>query len=293
MTEAQILDGSIDRTVTAILTVWKRDNLEEQIQTILGQTVKPDAIWVYQCKDFVDVKSILRKFPQIEHIHSSVNLKYFGRFSLAQFALTKYVWIIDDDLIPSACWLENALKMCERENAIVSSAGRIIPKGDYFPEQQKNMHHCFFGDVPDGGSINFCKQNTIVDFGCNGWFFKTDWLKYFWSSSPYTLDTAEDMHLSALCKIKGDIRTIVPRQVDEQTTGNLKIEYGRDLHASWIKQDFLAARSQVLHYLIDELKWVPLMWDPKISDEGFKRQAGNRSGSMSFSLLRALREGWG
>ncbi|WP_257957525.1 glycosyltransferase family 2 protein [Parapedobacter tibetensis] len=259
-----------NNTVTVILTVWKRNHLEEQIESMLSQTVTPNAIWVYQCKNYVDVSATLAKFPFVEHLHSSVDLKYFGRFSLARYVKTNYVWILDDDVIPSSNWLIKSLQLCEKENAIISSAGRIIPKGDYFPERLENVNQFFFGDVPRQGSQNLCFKNTVVDFGCNGWLFKRQWLDYFWSASPFTLETAEDMHLSAMCKIKAGIRTIVPKQTSEETSGNLKIQYGLDEYASWLRGGFFDERNEVLHYLIDHLAWRPLLWERNLKKEVYR-----------------------
>jgi hypothetical protein len=33
--------------ITAILTVYKRDHLEEQLEALARQTVPPDHVWVY------------------------------------------------------------------------------------------------------------------------------------------------------------------------------------------------------------------------------------------------------
>jgi hypothetical protein len=250
--------------VTVILTVWKRNHLEEQLEAIFSQTVIPSAIWLYQCKNYVDVTATLAKYPLVEYLHSSVNLKYFGRFSFAQYVKTNYVWILDDDVIPSSKWLSNALLLCEEENAIISSAGRIIPKGDYYPEYLENANQFFFGDVPHQGTQNLCPENIVVDFGCNSWLFQHQWLDYFWSTSPFTLETAEDMHLSAMCKIKSGVRTIVPRQISGEISGNLKIQYGKDEQASWLRGGFFEERKEVLHFLIDEIGWCPILWDPNL-----------------------------
>jgi len=88
-----------DGNVTVILTVWKRNYLEEQIEAIINQTVRPYQVWIYQCGDFVNTKKLRRIFPNIQWINSSINLKYFGRFSLAVYAKSDYVWILDDDVI--------------------------------------------------------------------------------------------------------------------------------------------------------------------------------------------------
>ncbi|MCF2491512.1 glycosyltransferase [Dyadobacter sp. CY347] len=254
----QLLDENSDTTV--ILTVWKRGHLAEQLNALSNQMQKPCQVWVYHCADHINIKGILKLYPEVSLIHSAVNLKYFGRFSLAQYVTSKFVWVLDDDVIPSVNWLDMSKKMCVEQNAIIASAGRIIPNGDYFPEQPTNTSRFFYGDVSPRYSWNFCPENTIVDFGCNSWFFQKHWVQHLWQIPPFTLDTAEDMHLSAVLNLKMGIKTIVPKQTDIESTGNLKIMYGRDRDASWIKYDFLKKREQVLRYLIDDHGWQPQLW---------------------------------
>lgn len=252
----------IDRfsDVTAILTVWKRDHLEQQLAALYNQTEKPSEIWIYHCGTHVDLTQILRRHPWVEYIKSSVNLKYFGRFSLAQYASTKYVWILDDDVIPGPAWLLKCKNMCEQENAIISSAGRIIPPGDYRPERPENVRDYYHGDLRSNAQFNYCPMNTRVDYGCNSWFFKQPWINTFWSYPPRTMESAEDMHLSSVCNIHSSIQTIVPKQTDTNTSGNLNIAYGMDEFSSFMKPGFNETREQVLHYLIDELGWKPILW---------------------------------
>lgn len=132
---------------------------------------------MFKCGNYIDLTLILKKFPFIHIINSTVNLKYYGRFSLAQYVSSNYVYIVDDDVIPSVEWLNICKSMCDEMNVILSSAGRIIPKDDLYPERLTNAHKYFIGDINNNYQHNFCPQNTIVDFGCNSWFLKTEWLK--------------------------------------------------------------------------------------------------------------------
>src|SRR5882762_781524 len=111
--------------VTAILTIWKRNHLEEQINRLLAQVIPPEEIWVYQCHNHVKIKNILKKFPNVKYQFNTNNLSYFGRFSLGLHVKTPYLYILDDDVIPSLNWIENCLKTCSDNNSIVGSSGRI------------------------------------------------------------------------------------------------------------------------------------------------------------------------
>ena len=258
---------------TVILTVWKRNHLQEQLLALASQTQAPAEVWIYQCSRHVDVARILsaharagrrrgHRVLKIKHIRSDVNLKYFGRFSLAQYCTTGYVWILDDDVIPSACWLETSRRHCDRFDAIISSAGRIIPPRSLYPERIRSRTHLmrfFVGDSSDRAT-NYCPEHTAVDFGCNSWLFRTDWLRFFWAVYPHTLETGEDLHLSATCSIAAGIKTVVPRQTDTSYCGNLKRAYGFDRLASFRRRDFLAMRAGVIRYLTNEQHWKPLLW---------------------------------
>lgn len=252
------LDESTD--VTVILTVWKREYLDEQITSLISQSKRPSQVWIYQCGNFVDIDRILQKYPEIETIKSSVNLKYFGRFSLACYAKTKYVWILDDDVMPSAAWIERCLAKCAAENAIISCAGRRIPARFDLPACETDVNAYFFGDVAPDIAHAFCKEDTAVDYGCGGWFLKAEWLKDFWSIPPFTLENAEDIHLSATCLLKSGVTTIVPIQLDELQSGNTRVEYGRDGFSSWKTPGFEQIRNDVIEYLFTNLNWKPMLW---------------------------------
>ncbi len=51
----------ISDAVTAILTVWKRNHLEEQLSALFGQTVSPAQVWIQQSEHHVDVSKVIEK----------------------------------------------------------------------------------------------------------------------------------------------------------------------------------------------------------------------------------------
>src|SRR5690242_4558816 len=91
--------------VTVITNVWKRAHLSEQLEHLTQQSKSPREIWILQYENFQDVSRIIQQYPEVKLIKSPLNLKYFGRFSLAQFVETPYTWILDDDVVPSLNWL--------------------------------------------------------------------------------------------------------------------------------------------------------------------------------------------
>jgi hypothetical protein len=249
-----------DSGITVIMNIWKRNHVKEQLLALFNQTLKPSEIWIVQCGDHVQLDEIKKQYPFLNILSSTVDLKYFGRFSFAQYVKSKYVYILDDDVIPSKNWLQECKNLCDTKNAIIASAGRIIPENDFYPEKLSNVPDYFIGDVSRDVPYNYCELETQVDFGCNSWFFKSNWLRDFWRVPPYSFDTGEDIHFSAVCKIASGTPTIVPAQIDEVLNGNLKKWYGHDDMASWKQSDFLPQRAGILQNMIEKNGWKPLLW---------------------------------
>lgn len=254
-----VLDNDPINGVTVILNIWKRDYIDEQIKALLKQTKMPFEIWIFQCKDYINTKNVSKQYPFLHFINSTVNFKYFGRFSIAQFVKSKYIYMMDDDVVPSENWLSKCQTLCDQKNAIISSAGRIIPKFDLNIEKGNNFSWMCFGDTTSH-PFNFCPNDIEVDFGCNSWFFKKERLNNFMKIPPSTFDTGEDIHLSASNKIFNEIPTIVPVQLDETCNGNLKKCYGYDSVASWKVSGTLNKRIKVVNHLIEQHGWQPLLW---------------------------------
>ena len=252
--------------VTIILNIWKRKHLEEQLISIINSTVAPKEVWVIHYENNVETRDVIEKckehLPFINLISSDKNLKYFGRFSIAINSTTKFTWLIDDDVIPGPEWLENCVKKSSELNAIITCTGRIIPKNNYRPEKIKigfSYRH-YIGDSKNGKLMNYCEEDTIVDYGCNSYFFQSEWLSAYWSLWPATFLSGEDIHLCASCKIKLNVRTVVLKQTNAKNSGNTNRPYGLDENASYIQNNFLSEREKVFRYHILENGWKPLEW---------------------------------
>ena len=70
--------------LTVILSVWKRNNLESQIEAVLSNTLAPDRIMVYQNEAHIDISNIVKKF-NLEHFWSvNFNHRYHSSVKLAK-----------------------------------------------------------------------------------------------------------------------------------------------------------------------------------------------------------------
>lgn len=215
--------------ITVILNCYKRLNyLEEQIQAIENQTVKPSDIWIWynNPEDGSQINLNEKLQGRYKVIQSNHNFNFFGRFSLATLAQTEYIAIFDDDTIPAPKWFELCLETMNQVNdGILGGAGvKLINNHSYEPHQKIGWN----GDKYD--------SVTEVDLVGHAWFFKKSSLKYFFMEEPYSWDNAEDMHFSAMAQKYGNLKTYVPGIGKHMPSYNPSIKgrvYGCDSAASW------------------------------------------------------------
>lgn len=260
--------------VTVILTVWKRNHLEEQLQALFQQTVVPSYIWVQQSLHHVDVSVIVDKYKdRVRYSCWENNPGVFGRFESVAQVGTPYVYILDDDMIPGKMFIENALSTCKRLNAIISPHGRLLS-----PDTCRTK--IFVGDGYQF-QHSFCLEDTKVDFGNNAWFFRKEWISYFLSQTPLYRNNGEDIHFSAMCKLLGNIPTYVPRQIVPVESGNVKRYYSADEHALHLKPLFNKERVEVIE------RFRNIGWHLQLEKKGVERQEDR---SCAVSVVMAVIE---
>jgi hypothetical protein len=215
--------------INVILTVWKRNNLEEQLKAIDAQTASVSDVYVYQNESHVDISDLQEKY-HFHHVHSKdVNFKFHGRFTLPLLFTSEYTAIFDDDTIPNSKWLEHCVATSRAKNCIVGGNGR----------NYSGVNEC-----------NCCGSSgeKRVDIVGHCWFFRTEWIHYMWRESPPTFDNGEDIHFCASCKIHGGIDSYFPDQSDPETWGDTKQVLGMDDHASYKRKSHTDTRTQLYEY---------------------------------------------
>lgn len=218
--------------IVAILTAYKRDYFIEQINALLNQTIKIDKIIIFNNGN-LDLSHLKETFSDnISLINSELNTKFWGRFAIANLLNTEYVLMLDDDTIPGVQWVENCVRLSQEKNCIVTGNGRDI------------TNSIGWGD--DG----YVENDIKVGFGGHSWFYKKEWLKYFIADEPLNYDTGEDITFSALCKIKGNIETWVPKQ--SQETSAHMYTYATDQHASFRQNNWDNTRKDMCQYFINK-----------------------------------------
>ena len=219
--------------ISVILTVWKRDNLDQQLALIQDQTADVDEIYVYQNESHIDISPLKEKY-QFNHIHSKdVNFKFHGRFSLPLLFNTKYTAIFDDDTMPHKRWLEHCKELCADRDCIVGANGR-------------NCDGTGHG-LCDG---KFNNEPIKCDIVGHCWFFKTEWIHYMWREKPLTYENGEDIHFCATCQIYGGIDSYLPSQPyeDHDVWGDSQPHLGADEVATWRTDDHNFIRNELYEY---------------------------------------------
>lgn len=182
--------------ITTILNVYRRPQyLEEQIAAIKNQTIKGTQIWIW-VNDHEDNRGYdYSKLGVDVVVHSSVNFKYHGRFSLGLLANTKFVSFFDDDTIPGDMWYENCLQY-QASPKVLGGAGVILNSRVYANHERVGWP-----------SAN--RNITKVDLVGHAWFIPKEALLGMWNETPF-LDNGEDIQLSFNSQKYKNIETYCP-----------------------------------------------------------------------------------
>lgn len=223
-----------ENDITVILNCYRRPHLlNEQLDSIKNQTVKPKEIIVW-INDSEESRNLEIAEKNIKIIKCNHNWKFFGRFSAALLARTKYIAMYDDDTIPGKEWHKNCLETIKTNRGILGGVGCILNGQIY--QGHKRV-----------GWSNPNQEVEQVDLVGHAWFFEREWLKYFWMEDPFTWENGEDIHFSYTSQKYGNIKTYVPPHKKEkpETFSSLKgMEYGVDDVATSVSRNHSVFYSQ-------------------------------------------------
>lgn len=231
-----------------LLTVYKRNHIEQQLQAIYNQTIKPEYIIVFQNENHISIEHLKNKYNFI-HLKSDFNTKFFGRFTYCINFPVDICIILDDDIIPANKCLENYIKQCIKLNAIIGGNGRPINTD---PE---NM----LGFEMNYNEVGL-RPSKKVDFVGHLWCFKKEWLYYMFSIRPLTFDTGEDMHLCFTSKIKGNIDSyIAEHKNNDEICDTTLNRLANDSHSSF-KYTSKELRNSIPQYFIKNFNLKPIKY---------------------------------
>lgn len=229
--------------ITVILNGYKRPQfLNEQVQSISNQTIKPKEIMLWQNNSEGFDKEITNK---ITTVSANKNLGVWARFSLALNAKTEYICVFDDDTIPGEMWFENCIETMKTHEGLLGTIGLIYDtKSSYRPNTRFG-----WADINNPETIK-------VDIVGHAWFFKREWLSTYWRElPPINLTTVgEDMHFSYTIQKYLGLNTYVPPhpENDKRFWGSIKgWEYGTEQNALSFNNDNIKLMDEYHKHLIN------------------------------------------
>jgi hypothetical protein len=222
-----------------VLTQYKRNNLEKQLEQIKEQTIKPDYIVVFQNENHIDITNIKNKHDFI-HIKSDYNTKYFGRFAACFTFPVDICCVLDDDIIPGVNCIKNYVSQCIELNSIIGGNGRIA-----YRNVNKDKLHI----VQDIGSR---PSYVKVDFVGHLWCFKKDWLYYMFGIKPFSYETGEDMHLCLSSKLLGNINSYTAKQLNKDDMCDIYYNKLSTDEFSSYKTTSNKSRNDIIDFFVDK-----------------------------------------
>ncbi len=210
-TDVDFITKIFNSTIGVVLQVYKRNTLEFQLDSILSQTLVPRTVIVLQNGFHVNISQIILNFrkrhPHIElqHIASSKNLRFHGRFHMAYMMQEDWVSIWDDDVQPKSQWLQYSIEYSKKNgNALVGANGRTFVNID--------AEKCKVKERWDQVGEN--------DFVGHIWTLPRVFLKYLLEMKLITEHTGEDVQLSFALQKHG-IRSVWPQMGQEKSAHDM------------------------------------------------------------------------
>jgi len=217
--------------IAVIMSACKRDHFEEQFKALSDQSVRPSVFYMYQNLPQYDLRDFCKK-NKIIHIYSDKDFGCYGRFTVPLLVQAEYCLIIDDDTIPGPRWIENCLRCHKKYNAAVGSMGQRLPpvsiKQKAFIYQEGR--YCVRKKEGEGlYEVEGLRQDHRVDYILHNYFFRKEWIKYFWSLDPLYYHIFEDFHFGITMALAG-IPVYVAKQETLEEAGSIKWAYQYDEH---------------------------------------------------------------
>ncbi len=184
--------------ITVILNCYRRpEYLKEQIDSIRNQTIKPKEIWVWINHHEDNASFDFDSVGADKIIKNDYNWKFYGRFSAALLAQTKFVALFDDDTIPGSRWFENCLETYKTHPGILGGVGVLLKENRYYGHNRV-------------GWSNPNESVQEVDLVGHAWFVERKNIIDLWREEPFCWDNGEDIQLSYMAQKYSGTKTYVP-----------------------------------------------------------------------------------
>ena len=117
----------------------------------------------------------------------------------------EFICVFDDDTIPGKNWIKNCLQTLEKQNGLLGARGVRFASKKYIVGEEF-------------GWSNPSNEIEQVDIVGHSWFFKREWLSYFWREIPNFNELSfvgEDIHFSYVLQKYLGLNTYVPPHPNE------------------------------------------------------------------------------
>jgi len=116
--------------VTAVVTCCKRlHNVEKIWEALRGQSQPCEGIWFFYNGKETLTRGDLPPFGRI--LRGDDPDDHYTRFAAALAARTEYVFLLDDDCIPGARWVERCLQAARTRDGIFAPGGLRVTRPDF------------------------------------------------------------------------------------------------------------------------------------------------------------------
>lgn len=185
-----------ETSTTIIFNVFKGEPhaLDMQLAVALSQqNVEQPQVWVmcFNSPKQSAYESVVAKYRAIHgddrvvFTVSNYNHKFHGRFLLAYMAKTKYVLVVDDDIMIDATTVADFQACMRMQRGVWGNFGHL-----------RAVNFESYKSWPRVGYNLSEQQFAEQDYLSGMWFLEQSWLEYFAKERPPSWETSEDMHLS-------------------------------------------------------------------------------------------------
>ncbi len=198
---------SMSVDVDVVLSAYRRPEiLEQQLDAVKNQTLKPARIFLYQDAvksgdKIVIASDTLKKFDA--YCIAKENGGVWKRFEYAaEMAMSPYICIFDDDTIPGRRWLENCHMHFMANGGGIYGTNGIILQNINYPDARNYFNV---------GWHTSNENAQEVDFVGHAWFVAREYLKWM-VDKTYGAEfkyVGEDMCISFAAQERG-VKTYVP-----------------------------------------------------------------------------------
>lgn len=210
--------------IGVVVNTYRRlQNLERQLDALLGQSVPPSVILAWR-----NDREETDAFDQrgIRYVQASENMGVWPRFALARELRTDFYCVFDDDTIPGKDWLKNCLEQHEKLPGLYAASGFRFR----YPTVTRETFH----NRTQHGWIAPPAETLRVDWPGHAWFFSKEVLFRSLAVEPADCRTAgEDAHLAFTVQQMGMNCYIPPHDRRRLNWGSVHGGLGNDKEAAY------------------------------------------------------------